>query len=407
MIGSDKRLDRCGVCGGNGSSCHVISGIFTRTRLPAGYNRVTLVPRGACNINVTEMVVSPNYLAIRLADGPYIVNGDRDSIGVSGEFVGAGTVFSYRRAMPPAGQEGDLVDQPAVETILAPGPLNSSIDIMVVQEHENRGIMYTYTIPTTPASDAAASHHQRTRHHHHGVRHHQQHSGNQGAQQHDAATAAPTADGSIDAAIDPAERPVNDAWVEPGADYGVQSDLAVDDHGRQRQNADDKQLQRTRSARGSNQGEASSRYQQQQHQQSKQRRHQRQSSTVPPGDHFDVKGKGRSSVANDDPQVKSGAGRGGGGGGAEGFDSVGGDAKPAAGKVQPGVNFGFPVQPRYVPTGQLYGAHQPQTFPAAAGWPYTGQQVSDVNSKQRQRGIFIGCQLQDVRLVQLTNNQKN
>jgi len=61
-IGSDQRLDRCGVCGGNNSSCHVISGIFTRTRLPPGYNRVTSVPRGACNINVTELVFSPNHL---------------------------------------------------------------------------------------------------------------------------------------------------------------------------------------------------------------------------------------------------------------------------------------------------------------------------------------------------------
>jgi len=62
VIGSSRQLDRCGVCGGNNSSCHVISGIFTRTRLPAGYNRVTSVPRGACNINVTELVVSPNHL---------------------------------------------------------------------------------------------------------------------------------------------------------------------------------------------------------------------------------------------------------------------------------------------------------------------------------------------------------
>ena len=62
VIGSDRRLDRCGVCGGNNSTCHVISGIFTRTRLPPGYNRVTSVPRGACNINITELVYSPNHL---------------------------------------------------------------------------------------------------------------------------------------------------------------------------------------------------------------------------------------------------------------------------------------------------------------------------------------------------------
>lgn len=109
----------------------------------------------------------------------------------------------------------------------------------VVQEQENRGIMYTYTIPT--ASDSAsASHHQRTRHRHHGVRHHQQRSGHPGAQHYESTT-APTADGPAEAEIDPAERPVNDAGVEPGIDYGGgggASEFAVDDHGRQQQKVD-------------------------------------------------------------------------------------------------------------------------------------------------------------------------
>ena len=69
--------------------------------------------------------------AIRLTDGPYVVNGDRDVIGQSGEFSAAGTVFSYRRAVPSGGQEADQVDQPPVETILAAGPINASIEIMV------------------------------------------------------------------------------------------------------------------------------------------------------------------------------------------------------------------------------------------------------------------------------------
>jgi len=64
VIGSARRPDRCGVCGGDNSTCHVISGIFTRTRLPPGYNRVATVPRGACNLNVTELAYSPNHLGI-------------------------------------------------------------------------------------------------------------------------------------------------------------------------------------------------------------------------------------------------------------------------------------------------------------------------------------------------------
>ena len=66
-----------------------------------------------------------------MSGGPYIVNGERDAIGASGEFYGAGTVFSYHRAAPHSGDQDADIDQPAVETILAPGPLTSNIDIMV------------------------------------------------------------------------------------------------------------------------------------------------------------------------------------------------------------------------------------------------------------------------------------
>ena len=64
VIGSRRRLDRCGVCGGDNSTCHVISGVFTRRRLAPGYNRVASVPAGACDINVTELVFSTNHIGI-------------------------------------------------------------------------------------------------------------------------------------------------------------------------------------------------------------------------------------------------------------------------------------------------------------------------------------------------------
>ena len=62
VLGSKKTFDKCGVCGGNNTSCHIISGIYTRRSLPYGYNKVTTIPAGACNINITEMRPSGNYL---------------------------------------------------------------------------------------------------------------------------------------------------------------------------------------------------------------------------------------------------------------------------------------------------------------------------------------------------------
>jgi len=59
--------------------------------------------------------------------GRYIINAaDSGLVVPSGDYPGAGTVFSYQR---PA--FSDPYDRRSVETVLAAGPTNSSIDIMV------------------------------------------------------------------------------------------------------------------------------------------------------------------------------------------------------------------------------------------------------------------------------------
>ena len=65
--------------------------------------------------------------AIKVTGGGYVINGaDSDKVAESGDYPGAGTVFSYRR---PASNEP--YNRPSVETVLATGPTNSSVDIMV------------------------------------------------------------------------------------------------------------------------------------------------------------------------------------------------------------------------------------------------------------------------------------
>lgn len=116
-------------------SCHLIDGIFTEPTLEPGYNLVAVIPRGALALNVTELRHTHNYLAIRLQDGSYLLNGNY-SINWSGEYKAAGTTFVYLRQ----GSQN-------LESFSAAGPLQEPIAVMVLYQEPNPGIVYRYVIP--------------------------------------------------------------------------------------------------------------------------------------------------------------------------------------------------------------------------------------------------------------------
>ncbi|KAL1461265.1 hypothetical protein WDU94_013182 [Cyamophila willieti] len=142
VVGSEKSLDRCGVCGGDNSSCRLVSGLFTRPLLPGGYNLITSIPRGACNLTVSELKHTTNFLALRYRNGSYILNGDW-AINWSGDYEGAGTTFAYRRGSNSVGQY-----------ITSPGPLTEPLDLMVVFQQTNPGIKYEYQLSVEAPSEA-------------------------------------------------------------------------------------------------------------------------------------------------------------------------------------------------------------------------------------------------------------
>lgn len=55
-------MDRCGVCGGDNTTCRLVSGVFKHSLSKIGYHKIVEIPEGATKINVTEMVKSRNYL---------------------------------------------------------------------------------------------------------------------------------------------------------------------------------------------------------------------------------------------------------------------------------------------------------------------------------------------------------
>lgn len=137
-VGCDFRInsgaveDRCGVCGGNGSTCHTVSWVFQENG-PYGYMDVGQIPAGAREILIKEVAASINFLALRSRDPDrYYLNGGWN-IQYHGDYPIAGTVFTYER-------EGDL------EKLTSPGPTNESIWIQMLFYEKNRGLYYEYTI---------------------------------------------------------------------------------------------------------------------------------------------------------------------------------------------------------------------------------------------------------------------
>uniref|UniRef100_A0A2C9KG03 PLAC domain-containing protein n=1 Tax=Biomphalaria glabrata TaxID=6526 RepID=A0A2C9KG03_BIOGL len=135
VLGSKTPVDHCGVCGGDGSSCRFIRGIFTRTHLPIrAYSEVTTIPAGARNINITELSRSRNHLALSTSKG-YFLNGGLRLQG-EGQVHAAGTTFSYRTGS--LGCNG--------ECLQAGGPLNSSVKVEVISFGRNPGISYEFSV---------------------------------------------------------------------------------------------------------------------------------------------------------------------------------------------------------------------------------------------------------------------
>ncbi|CAB3228800.1 unnamed protein product [Arctia plantaginis] len=153
LASSSSRELRCGR--------RLVSGLFSRPRLPLGYSYVTTVPRGACRLNVSEVIPSDNYIALKVSNGSYIMNGEF-AVSAAGTYEAAGARFIYTRE---AGQDHVFVH----------GPIHQPIDIMILYTQPNPNIKYEFftdlepdeTSNDIPTSNPAPSHHVAQRHHRH------------------------------------------------------------------------------------------------------------------------------------------------------------------------------------------------------------------------------------------------
>ncbi|XP_023568316.1 A disintegrin and metalloproteinase with thrombospondin motifs 7 isoform X2 [Octodon degus] len=118
-IDSGAVEDRCGVCRGNGSTCHTVIGTFEEAE-GQGYMDVWLIPMGARDIHIEEVADAANFLALRSSEDPpkYFLNGGW-TIQWNGDYHVAGTTFTYTRT-------GNR------ENLTSPGPTSEPVWIQVL-----------------------------------------------------------------------------------------------------------------------------------------------------------------------------------------------------------------------------------------------------------------------------------
>uniref|UniRef100_A0A3Q3IKL8 PLAC domain-containing protein n=1 Tax=Monopterus albus TaxID=43700 RepID=A0A3Q3IKL8_MONAL len=137
---SSKAVDRCGVCGGNGTSCQRISGSYRKAFTQLGYMFITNIPAGAKDIQIIERHKTENILALSDEAGHFFFNGNTVFDNPQNFHV-AGTVVKYRR---PSSMFSD-----GLEYIIAQGPIQQDLNVMVYYNLNGKlpHITYEYTIP--------------------------------------------------------------------------------------------------------------------------------------------------------------------------------------------------------------------------------------------------------------------
>ncbi|XP_057167439.1 A disintegrin and metalloproteinase with thrombospondin motifs 10 isoform X2 [Ursus arctos] len=134
VLGSDLREDKCRVCGGDGSACETIEGVFSPASPAAGYEEVVWIPKGSVHIFIQDLNLSLSHLALK---------GDQESLLLEGL---PGTPQPHR--LPLAGTTFQLRQGPdQTQSLEALGPINASLIVMVLARTELAALRYRFNAP--------------------------------------------------------------------------------------------------------------------------------------------------------------------------------------------------------------------------------------------------------------------
>ncbi|XP_005999975.1 A disintegrin and metalloproteinase with thrombospondin motifs 15 [Latimeria chalumnae] len=148
-LGSSKRFDKCGVCGGDSKSCKKVSGLFTKPI--HGYNFVVMIPAGASSIDIRQrgyrgMVSDDNYLAVKNGQGKYLLNGHFIVSAVERDIMIKGSLLRYSGTAT------------SVETLQAFKPIQEplTIEVLSVGKMTPPRVRYFFYLPKENKEDKSS-----------------------------------------------------------------------------------------------------------------------------------------------------------------------------------------------------------------------------------------------------------
>ncbi|KAM7000344.1 A disintegrin and metalloproteinase with thrombospondin motifs 2 isoform 1-T1 [Tautogolabrus adspersus] len=132
VVGSSKQEDKCGVCGGDNSSCKTFKDTITRTAKKQGYLKVLEIPRGARHLLIQELKATSHTLAVKnVASGLFFLNGENE--------------YPESHSVIEKGVEWEYENDNDKETLQTSGPLRHGILIMMkLYGDEDVNLSYKY-----------------------------------------------------------------------------------------------------------------------------------------------------------------------------------------------------------------------------------------------------------------------
>ncbi|KYO47658.1 A disintegrin and metalloproteinase with thrombospondin motifs 4 [Alligator mississippiensis] len=146
VLNSKAERDKCGICGGDNSSCKTLAGTFNRAHY--GYNVVVKIPKGATNIDIRQHSYSgkpedDNYLALSDIHGNFILNGNFVVSLSKKEIIIQGAILDYSGSNSTVERinSTDRLEEELILQVLCVGNLYSP------------DVHYSFSIPVEERSD--------------------------------------------------------------------------------------------------------------------------------------------------------------------------------------------------------------------------------------------------------------